>query len=234
MGQVYRATDTHLKRTVAIKVLPEAMARDGERFSALPAGSGSARPGSTTREIAQIYGLEKSDAAIALVMELVEGLTLAEWIAKGTRLEPPACRCLASDSPAPSTCPRERSARASSIRWRPPPGHRGRIRQPIGDAGPTWRRATPTSAKRRLAWAGAGLLVGTVLTGGVVLRLQPNPPPGPHHAIRYHPADGTRVLLLTVLLALVRRHRDLARRLGRRIRGGEPFRRWIVDSGPTP
>ncbi len=82
MGQVYRATDTHLKRTVAIKVLPEAMARDGERLARFQREA-EVLARLNHPQIAQIYGLEKSDAAIALVMELVEGLTLEERIAQG-------------------------------------------------------------------------------------------------------------------------------------------------------
>ncbi|WP_410968600.1 protein kinase domain-containing protein, partial [Salmonella sp. SAL4443] len=75
MGQVYRATDTHLKRTVAIKVLPEAMANDGERLARFQREA-EVLARLNHPQIAQIYGLEKSDTAIALVMELVEGLTL--------------------------------------------------------------------------------------------------------------------------------------------------------------
>ena len=82
MGEVYRATDTNLKRTVAIKVLPEAVATDGERSGALPARSRSARPAQSSEHRA-IYGLEKSDGTAALVMELVEGPTLADRIAQG-------------------------------------------------------------------------------------------------------------------------------------------------------
>ena len=82
MGQVYRATDTNLKRTVAIKVLPEAMASDGERLARFQREAEVLARLNHPR-IAQIYGLEKSDAAIALVMELVEGPTLQERIAQG-------------------------------------------------------------------------------------------------------------------------------------------------------
>ncbi len=82
MGQVYRATDTHLKRTVAIKVLPEAMASDGERLARFQREA-EVLARLNHPQIAQIYGLEKSDDAIALVMELVEGLTLEERIAQG-------------------------------------------------------------------------------------------------------------------------------------------------------
>ena len=82
MGQVYRATDTHLKRTVAIKVLPEAMATDAERLARFQREA-EVLARLNHPQIAQIYGLEKSDVAIALVMELVEGLTLEERIAQG-------------------------------------------------------------------------------------------------------------------------------------------------------
>ena len=82
MGQVYRATDTNLKRTVAIKVLPEAMASDGERLARFQREA-EVLARLNHPQIAQIYGLEKSDAAIALVMELVEGPTLQERIAQG-------------------------------------------------------------------------------------------------------------------------------------------------------
>ena len=71
MGEVYRATDTNLKRQVAIKVLPEAVA-------AAPSGwrGSSAKPALLNHpNIAVIHGLEKSDGVTGLV-ELVEGPTL--------------------------------------------------------------------------------------------------------------------------------------------------------------
>ena len=75
MGEVYRATDTHLKRTVAIKVLPEAVATDGERLARFQREAEVLAP-LNHPNIAAIYGLEKSDGTAALVMELVEGPTL--------------------------------------------------------------------------------------------------------------------------------------------------------------
>jgi serine/threonine protein kinase len=82
MGEVYRATDTHLKRTVAIKVLPEAVATDGERLARFQREA-EVLARLNHPNIAAIYGLEKSDGTAALVMELVEGPTLADRIAQG-------------------------------------------------------------------------------------------------------------------------------------------------------
>src|SRR5215467_6725824 len=82
MGEVYRATDTNLKRQVAIKVLPQAMATDPERLARFQR---EAEVLATLNHpnIAHIHGLEKSDGTLALVMELVEGPTLADRIARG-------------------------------------------------------------------------------------------------------------------------------------------------------
>jgi tetratricopeptide (TPR) repeat protein len=82
MGEVYRATDTNLKRQVAIKVLPAAVATDPERLARLQR---EAEVLATLNHpnIAHIHGLEKSDGTLALVMELVEGPTLADRIAQG-------------------------------------------------------------------------------------------------------------------------------------------------------
>jgi Tol biopolymer transport system component len=82
MGEVYRATDTNLGRQVAIKVLPEAFATDPERLARFE------REAKTLAvlnhpNIAIIHGLEKTDGIRALVMELVEGPTLAHRIAEG-------------------------------------------------------------------------------------------------------------------------------------------------------
>ena len=82
MGEVYRATDTNLKRTVAIKVLPEAVASDGERLARFQREA-EVLARLNHPNIAAIYGLEKSDGTAALVMELVEGPTLADRIAQG-------------------------------------------------------------------------------------------------------------------------------------------------------
>ena len=82
MGEVYQATDTNLKRSVAIKVLPESVAGDAERLARFQREA-EVLASLNHPNIAQIHGLEKSAGTIALVMELVEGPTLADRIAQG-------------------------------------------------------------------------------------------------------------------------------------------------------
>jgi serine/threonine protein kinase/Tol biopolymer transport system component len=82
MGEVYRATDTNLKRQVAIKVLPASVASDPERLARFQREA-EVLAALNHPNIAHIHGLEKSDGTIALVMELVEGPTLADRIAQG-------------------------------------------------------------------------------------------------------------------------------------------------------
>ena len=82
MGQVYQATDTKLNRQVALKILPEAFATDPDRLARFQREAqvlaSLNHPG-----IAAIYGLEDSEDTKALVLELVEGPTLADRIAQG-------------------------------------------------------------------------------------------------------------------------------------------------------
>lgn len=80
MGEVYRATDTSLGRQVAIKVLPEAVAHDPERVARFEREA-KTLAALNHPNIAAIYGLERSSSTTALVMELVEGPTLADRIA---------------------------------------------------------------------------------------------------------------------------------------------------------
>lgn len=82
MGEVYRAKDTHLKRAVAIKVLPPSAASDAERLARFQREA-EVLAALNHPHIAQIYGLEKRDGITALVLELVEGPTLADLIAAG-------------------------------------------------------------------------------------------------------------------------------------------------------
>ena len=82
MGEVYRAEDTKLKREVAIKVLPEAFARDEERMKRLEREA-QVLASLNHPNIGSIYGLEDIDGVRALVLELVEGPTLAERIEQG-------------------------------------------------------------------------------------------------------------------------------------------------------
>ena len=79
MGEVYRARDTRLKREVAIKVLPEAFARDPDRLARFQR---EAELLATLNHpnIAAVYGLEQDNGTSAIVLELVEGETLAERI----------------------------------------------------------------------------------------------------------------------------------------------------------
>jgi Tol biopolymer transport system component len=82
MGVVYRATDQNLKRDVAIKALPESFSADADWIARFEREA-QTLAALNHPNIAQIYGLEKSDGTTALVMELVEGLTLADRIADG-------------------------------------------------------------------------------------------------------------------------------------------------------
>jgi eukaryotic-like serine/threonine-protein kinase len=91
MGEVYRARDTNLKRAVAIKVLPDALASDAERLVRFQREA-EVLASLNHPNIAIIHGVEKGDAAAgsggqsairALVMEFVDGPTLAERIAHG-------------------------------------------------------------------------------------------------------------------------------------------------------
>ncbi|MGB6198297.1 MAG: protein kinase [Candidatus Acidiferrales bacterium] len=82
MGEVYRARDARLGRDVAIKVLPEAFARDAERLSRFQREA-KVLASLNHPNIAAIYGFEDSGNVHALVMELVEGPTLADRIARG-------------------------------------------------------------------------------------------------------------------------------------------------------
>ena len=82
MGEVYRATDTNLKRAVAIKVLPESVAADRDRLARFQREA-EVLASLNHSNIAAIYGLERSDGVTALVMEMVEGPTLADRIAQG-------------------------------------------------------------------------------------------------------------------------------------------------------
>ena len=82
MGEVYRATDTNLKRQVAIKVLPAAVANDADRLARFQREA-QLLAALSHPNIAIVHGLEKGTAVTALVMELVEGPTLADRIAQG-------------------------------------------------------------------------------------------------------------------------------------------------------
>ena len=90
MGEVYQATDTNLKRAVAIKVLPDAVAADAERLARFQREA-QVLASLNHPNIAAIYGLERSQSTgsgqagltAAIAMELVDGPTLADRIAQG-------------------------------------------------------------------------------------------------------------------------------------------------------
>ena len=82
MGEVYRARDTKLDRDVALKVLPEAFTQDPDRLARFEREA-KVLASLNHPNIAAIYGLEEADGVRALVLELVEGPTLADRIAKG-------------------------------------------------------------------------------------------------------------------------------------------------------
>src|SRR5262245_36516983 len=83
MGEVYRARDLKLKREVAIKILPEEFSRDADRVSRFHREA-EVLASLNHPNIAAIYDLEESDGLRYLVLELVEGETLADRITRGS------------------------------------------------------------------------------------------------------------------------------------------------------
>src|SRR5215831_17112177 len=82
MGEVYRARDTKLKREVAIKILPEEFSRDADRISRFQREA-EVLASLNHPNIAAIHDFEETNGARYLVLELVEGETLADRIARG-------------------------------------------------------------------------------------------------------------------------------------------------------
>src|SRR5262245_56351571 len=82
MGEVYRARDTKLNRDVAIKVLIASVANDPDRLARF-SREAQLLGALNHPNIAHIYGLDESTSTPALVMELVDGETLAARIARG-------------------------------------------------------------------------------------------------------------------------------------------------------
>ena len=82
MGEVYRARDTKLDRDVALKVLPEAFTQDPDRLARFEREA-KVLASLNHPNIGHIYGLEESEGIRALVLELVEGPTLADRIKQG-------------------------------------------------------------------------------------------------------------------------------------------------------
>ena len=82
MGQVWQATDTQLNREVALKILPDAFADDPDRLARFKREA-QILASLNHPNIAAIYGIEEAEGTRALVLELVEGPTLADRISKG-------------------------------------------------------------------------------------------------------------------------------------------------------
>ncbi len=82
MGEVYRATDTKLNRDVALKILPEQFASDSQRMGRFQREA-EVLASLDHPNIGQIYGIEDAGQTKALVLQLIEGPTLAERIAQG-------------------------------------------------------------------------------------------------------------------------------------------------------
>ena len=82
MGEVYKARDTRLGRSVAVKVLPDGLARDLDRIARFEREA-QVLASLNHANVAALYGIEEHDSQHFLIMELVDGETLAERIARG-------------------------------------------------------------------------------------------------------------------------------------------------------
>ncbi len=104
MGEVYRAEDTTLRREVAIKVVPEQFTQDAERLARFQ-HEAQVLASLNHPNIAAIHSFEHSDGVHFLAMELVEGETLAERVAKGPLPVEEALEVSHQIAEGPGSCP---------------------------------------------------------------------------------------------------------------------------------
>ena len=83
MGEVYRGHDTKLNRSVALKILPDAFASDPDRLARFKREA-QVLASLSHSNIGSIFGFEETDTVHALVLELIEGPTLADRLAHGS------------------------------------------------------------------------------------------------------------------------------------------------------
>jgi serine/threonine protein kinase len=129
------------------------------------------------------------------------GDDVAEVLAALIKSEPDWSLLPADVSPAlrlPATCRREGPALARSIRRRPPPGHRGGIRQPLGNARPTWNTGD-TGVCVSTVGMGCGRSVRGSCADGRRTQATAESTTRSYDAIRHRPAARTRLLVLTVV-----------------------------------
>ena len=196
MGEVYRASDTKLHRDVAIKVLPEVFASDPERMLRF-SREAQVLASLNHPNIAAIHGLEEADGRRALVMELVEGETLAERLARGPVPLEEALGHRAADRRSPRGGPRARDH---------PPRSEAGERQ--GDA--RGEREAPRLRSRQGARGRAGL-VGRDRPQPVADARRHGNPGGhdPRHGRLHEPGAGARAEGRPPLGRLVLRRRAL-------------------------
>ena len=169
MGEVWRARDMRLEREVAIKALPAAFARDAERLGRFEREA-KLLASLNHANIAALYGLEELDGTPYLVLELVEGETLAQRLARGPAPVRETIELLAPIAAAIAAAhergivhrdlkPAQRHdrpvaarSRCSTSAW--PAAARSRVRRRrrtsrVGDGRRTARRPGSSSARRR-------------------------------------------------------------------------------------
>jgi Protein kinase domain len=132
MGEVYRATDTNLKRQVAIKVLPQSVSADTERLARFQREA-EVLAALNHPNIAHIHGLQKSDGTLALVMEPCSRRSeSSEWCSTGLL----SCSSAfpRADVSTRNTTNNEPAAAAAPRRVRPydPPRNRHLVRISVG------------------------------------------------------------------------------------------------------
>ena len=122
MGEVWQARDTKLDRDVALRVLPEAFTSDPERLARFEREA-KVLASLNHLNIGSIYGLEEAEGIRALILELVEGPTLADRIKQGPipideALPSPPSSHVGRDADSDSLVPKPIGLRGVSPRYR--------------------------------------------------------------------------------------------------------------------
>ena len=163
MGEVWRARDTKLARDVALKILPDGFARDPDRLARFQREA-QVLASLNHPNIAAIHGLEESSGVRALVLELVDGPTLADRIAHGT---------IPLDEALPIAEADRRSASSGPRSWRHSPRPEAVQHHSQGRVGPHPHALEDRSVERKTPLRMSDDIVVKVLDFGLAKALEP-------------------------------------------------------------